>query len=338
MFSVVIPLYNKQDTIRDTLESVRKQTFEEFEVVVIDDGSTDGSPEIVQDFVVSDARFRVFRQENAHVSAARNHGVRRSCGHLVAFLDADDFWKPDHLENLKTLYQSYPEAGMYGTAYTRHYTSGGAVAMVVAQFEGAHGLIGDYFKLAQECQFVYTSSIAVPKRVLDGIDGFSENEKSGGEDLDVWMRVAIHHKVAYFGQSTVVYNCGVPNQLTQKTSESRRVGVLYLKNLAEAYAANRFVGDQARSVKRYLDHHCFKLIGFQFRRTMSLSEIKSFLERSGYDRLEPSPAIRMVLRLPYARIWSFVFLVRRCLHSRQLIKLFGGAIRRNGMLYTLNIS
>ncbi|NLZ30356.1 MAG: glycosyltransferase family 2 protein, partial [Methanomicrobiales archaeon] len=113
--SVVIPLYNKAPYIARALSSIIAQTRQDFEVIVIDDGSTDGGEEIVRGF--DDPRIRVIRQENRGVSAARNRGIEAARADFIAFLDADDEWMPTHLGALLRLRGRYPRAGAYGTAY-----------------------------------------------------------------------------------------------------------------------------------------------------------------------------------------------------------------------------
>ena len=115
MISVVIPLYNKERQIAHTLRSVFAQTFQDFEVVIVDDGSTDGSVAEVEKF--TDSRIRLIRQVNAGVAAARNRGIEEAQGELIAFLDADDEWKPEYLATQYHLYQKYPECSVYACNY-----------------------------------------------------------------------------------------------------------------------------------------------------------------------------------------------------------------------------
>ena len=103
MISVVIPLYNKEKQVAHTLQSVLRQTFQDFEIVIVDDGSTDHSVEEVEK--VRDTRIRLVHQQNAGVSAARNRGISEAKYDLIAFLDADDEWKPEYLETQYGLYQ-----------------------------------------------------------------------------------------------------------------------------------------------------------------------------------------------------------------------------------------
>ena len=94
-FSIVIPLYNKQDCIRQALDCVFNQSFQDFEVIVVDDGSTDRGAEIVREY--KDERLRLVSQKNSGVSAARNAGIAAAHNSWIAFLDADDIWTHLHL-------------------------------------------------------------------------------------------------------------------------------------------------------------------------------------------------------------------------------------------------
>src|SRR5690606_18820867 len=117
MFSIVIPLYNKEQSVTNTLQSVLNQTFTEFEVVIVNDGSTDNSVEKVEAF--NDPRIRLIHQANAGVSAARNKGIKEANYEWIAFLDADDLWMEDHLQVLNQMIQEYPEYKVFCTSYIR---------------------------------------------------------------------------------------------------------------------------------------------------------------------------------------------------------------------------
>jgi len=117
--SVVIPLYNKGRYISEAIDSVLAQTVRDFELIIVDGGSTDGSLEIVAGY--TDPRITCFLQEGKGVSTARNQAVQRANAELIAFLDADDAWYPDFLETILKLRQDYPAAGMYGTGYEVYF-------------------------------------------------------------------------------------------------------------------------------------------------------------------------------------------------------------------------
>jgi glycosyltransferase involved in cell wall biosynthesis len=113
--SVVIPLFNKDNYIERAIRSILDQTSPCSEIVVVDDGSTDGGHRIVES--IEDYRIRLFRQQNQGCSAARNKGIEEARGELVAFLDADDEWKPWFLEVILGLWTKHSEAGAYATTY-----------------------------------------------------------------------------------------------------------------------------------------------------------------------------------------------------------------------------
>ena len=121
-FSVVIPVYNKEKEIRSTLETVLVQSFIDFEVVLVDDGSSDGSMEIVKG--IKDSRIRLFSQKNQGVSAARNAGIRQAVGQYIALLDADDRWEPSYLKEQYDLIQKYPQCGVFAVNYSYVYVGG----------------------------------------------------------------------------------------------------------------------------------------------------------------------------------------------------------------------
>ena len=106
MISIVIPLYNKKELIVKTVQSILNQTYHNFEIIIVDDGSTDGSADEVK--TIKDSRIRLISQKNSGVASARNRGIKESQGDFVAFIDADDLWSPDYLYTLISLTQNYP--------------------------------------------------------------------------------------------------------------------------------------------------------------------------------------------------------------------------------------
>lgn len=113
--SVVIPLYNKEQYIERTIISILSQTFQDFEIIIVDDGSTDGSVERAETW--ADDRIKVLKMEHKGASAARNKGILAATAELITFIDADDEWKPGFLEKIIYLKDKYPECGAYATSY-----------------------------------------------------------------------------------------------------------------------------------------------------------------------------------------------------------------------------
>jgi glycosyltransferase involved in cell wall biosynthesis len=208
--SVVIPLYNKGPHIERALHSVRSQTAPPGEIIVIDDGSTDRGGEVVQSF--TDPRIRLIRQKNQGVSAARNRGIAEAQGEIIAFLDADDEWRPNFLAIIQKLRQGYPEAGLYATAYAVVSPQGKQQSRIFKLFQSdrAHGLITDYFRVALGFP-VWTSAAAVPRRVLDEVGGFRVSEVQE-EDVDLWLRIALGYPMAWSSEPAAVYHKDATNR------------------------------------------------------------------------------------------------------------------------------
>ena len=128
IISIIIPLFNKELFIKQTLLSVLNQTFSEFEIIIINDGSTDKSVTIIND--IDDKRITLYTTKNKGVSHARNYGFSKANTDLIAFLDADDLWEPNHLENLHTLYTNFPNCGLYATNYHKQFFYGKKIKII----------------------------------------------------------------------------------------------------------------------------------------------------------------------------------------------------------------
>jgi glycosyltransferase involved in cell wall biosynthesis len=190
-----VPLYNKQAFVERCLQSILAQTITNFEIVVVDDGSTDQSAAVVSG--LGDPRIRLIHQKNTGVAGARNRGIQEAAGPLIALLDADDSWAPEFLEAILDLAAAYPSAGMYATGIRRHF---GELAYSDVTWNhsgpGTAVLIENYFVAALEGGFVSSSSVAIPKAVLDRVGGFPLGQALG-EDRDLWGRILARYPLAY---------------------------------------------------------------------------------------------------------------------------------------------
>lgn len=214
--SIIIPLFNKEKYIERAIRSVLSQTIQTYELIIIDDGSTDKSVDKVRTFV--DARIRLFHQRNLGVSAARNHGISKAKYELVAFLDADDEWRPTFLDTILHLVHQFPEAGAFATAFEYCKEPGGQrwppriEAIPPALKEG---LISNYFRSSLGDEQFFTSSIVVRKNALERIGGFPERERLQ-EDLVFFAEIAIHYPIAYsriIGVTYYLNETGTANQI-----------------------------------------------------------------------------------------------------------------------------
>lgn len=207
MISIIIPLYNKEASIATALRGVLAQSYQDFEVVVVDDGSTDGGAAVVETF--DDPRIRLIRQENGGVSAARNRGIAEAKGEHVAFLDADDEWMPQFLEEIAALQMEFPQCKAQATAYVNHNNEGhNPIVLNRLPFKGERGVLSNYFEVAS-CSHPPVCSICVciDRDLLQEIGGFPMGIKSG-EDLLTWARIAVRTQWAYSLKPYAIYNMG----------------------------------------------------------------------------------------------------------------------------------
>lgn len=204
-FSVIIPLYNKAPYVRKTVESVLRQTFDDYELVIIDNGSNDGSSEIVASF--TDPRIRIVRlEENVGVSNARNKGVELSTAPYITFLDADDWWEPTFLEEMRGLIERHQDAGIYATGYYIVKNSKKRLAPIGVDegfIEGEINYCAVYAKTL--CMPLTSISVAIPRAVFDESGGFKPLLKLG-EDFDLWIRIALRHKAEFLNKPLSNYN------------------------------------------------------------------------------------------------------------------------------------
>jgi glycosyltransferase involved in cell wall biosynthesis len=213
LVSVVIPLYNKRNYIGRAICSLLAQTIDDFEIIIVDDGSIDGSSDVVKTFL--DTRIRLIRQENQGVSVARNNGVRNSRADFIAFLDADDEWLPDHLKTLLRLRNDYPLAGLFTTAYKIHKPNGKVRSAIyrVIPTNPREGLIPNYFKSATLGDSpMNSSSIGIPKIIFNEFKGFPEGAW-WGEDTDLFGRIALKYPIAFSWEGGVIYHWDASNRV-----------------------------------------------------------------------------------------------------------------------------
>ncbi len=195
-FSVIIPLYNKEKFIERAINSVLNQTMQNFELIIIDDGSTDKSLDVVKFF--NDDRIRLISKKNEGVSIARNTGILISKSDYIAFLDADDEWLVDFLETIQNLISRFPEAKTFSTAIKRENKNGDFLDIYFSTLPEHpwSGEINLFKVLAYDASPVTSSSVCVHKDVFKTIGMFPIGIKRG-EDLDTWIRIFLNYKIAF---------------------------------------------------------------------------------------------------------------------------------------------
>ena len=215
MFDVVMPLYNKGKFVEATIESVLAQRHGEWRLFVVDDGSSDNGVELVRRF--SDPRVKLIEQSNKGVGPARNRGIREGTADWIAFLDADDVWNPDHLEELAALRTAFPEAVLLGCAFRRF---SGAVEPGPSARQGRRRLSRYFADCARGQELLVTSSAAVSRAALAAVGDFKP--LPGNEDVELWARLALTGPVAVSSRQTVNYR--VDSGGITDTARRMRVG------------------------------------------------------------------------------------------------------------------
>ncbi len=213
LVSVIIPVYNKRNFLPRTLRSVLRQSFRNFEVILVDDGSTDGGIDVIR--AVRDSRIRIIEQSNQGECAARNTGIALARGRLLAFLDADDSWEPDFLSTIVDLRRRYPAAGLYATNYYiktfgQEARPAGIVGLPIwtKRFQS-----NDYFRLGTGGELpISASSVCIPRHVINEVGGFPLGEKMGG-DQHVWWRICARYPFAFDTTCLATYHRDADNRV-----------------------------------------------------------------------------------------------------------------------------
>lgn len=222
-FSVIIPLYNKARYVAKAIGSVLSQTFNDYELVIVDDGSTDQSAEIALQIIETHENCRLINQANAGVSVARNNGVAVSDGEFLCFLDADDWWEPTFLEEMTKLIAEFPDAGIYGTNYTivNETKRKTRVAKIGVDKGFEKGYI-NYCQVYAKTMYMplWTGAVCIPRMVFEEMQGFPKGIKLG-EDFLLWIKVALKYKVLFLNKHLSYYNQDVEGV-------NRGVGLLHM--------------------------------------------------------------------------------------------------------------
>lgn len=201
--SVVIPLFNKAENIERTLNSILLQTYPPHQIIVVDDGSTDSGADLVSSY--EKRGVKLIRQRNQGVSAARNTGIQFATSDYVALLDADDYWKPNHLQVLSELINLYPQAGLLSTAYDI-YRAGDIYRPKSVFTDGWSGLLECFLSsYRQDLTLVCSTTACVRKELCIEVGGFPLGVKRG-EDIILWLKLALKAPVAHASIVTATYN------------------------------------------------------------------------------------------------------------------------------------
>ena len=294
IFSVVIPLFNKENFIERTLKSVLSQSFNDFELIVINDGSTDKSLEITENILKERGNCKIINQVNKGLSAARNRGIRESKGELIAFLDADDLWKHDFLNCIYFLSNKYHNEKVFATNCESFYI-GKNQNLIDDTFDYNHELISDYF-MRQRNMFSY-SSVVFNKSIFKDI-GFFDEHINFGEEEDFTIRCFLKYKLVYCKNIKAFRLDGISNQLTSPKKNSNRIIPDYNKYLVKS---------ENISLKKYIDFVHYKLLVL-FKMEANQSKVKFYKEKIDVSNLSFIQKIKYYLPIKLFYVLKSIYL------------------------------
>lgn len=209
--STIITAYNSEHFLGDAIDSALAQTHRAHEIIVVDDGSTDGTAKLVEGYRNS---VRLIYQQNAGPAAARNHGVRAASGTWVAFLDSDDLWMPDKLQ----WQLARADATGVGFVYTNRENFGECAHVSRYQSDTVTLLEGDIYEQLLVRNFITLSSVMIRRDLFLQSGGFNENlSLKAVEDWELWLRIAARHHVALCSEPLVQYRFN-PNGISRNVS------------------------------------------------------------------------------------------------------------------------
>ena len=287
MISVVIPLYNKEQSIVATIQSVLAQTYTDYELVVVDDGSTDNSISVVRKRIseLENERIRVIHKENGGVSSARNRGIEESKGEYIAFLDADDLWAPNYLATLAALIADFPNAGLYGLGYVE--MKGDQSSMSDRNdIPVQRGWVSHPWKMRKG---LWTGSVTASRDRLLKL-GMFDTRMTHGEDLDMWWRLILDGGLVEDSTCCAFYRLDAENRAMDKVIPLEKHIPYYMDKFAEARADNA-------EFRRFFDKQMvYRLYPYLFDRRYR-AEAREIARKLDYTQLKRSMYFRM--RYPY---------------------------------------
>ena len=327
LISVVIPLYNGAQYIHRSIQSVLDQSYTEFELIVVDDGSDDGGGDIVLEF--TDTRLRLVRQENAGVSAARNKGIAEGRSKYIAFLDADDEWNAGFLDAVVNLTNKYPQAGIYGAGYRMVFPKGPVVEVTAEEAINQQTwlLVTDYFYRSNGGSLIHASGVMIPRHIFEELGSFKVGEHHG-EDLEMWARIALHYPIGY--DTRILFSFHQTGMIKKKRFHKLpkyephvRMLQAFLNNTPGSLVNQKII--RAHIKDRYLKS-CFWFISNSSRAATLVFTKDNHAEVW-------APLVNKLIRIP--PLWPFMRFVAwiyRVPKSRLVMKFRGGKYVSHGVL------
>lgn len=294
MISIVIPLYNKEKAIVGTLDSVLAQTYTDYEILVVDDGSTDESRGVVEKYIIihQSAPITLIRKENGGVCSARNKGIREAKGEYIALLDADDLWDKEYLAEQVKMIRDFPNAVMWGINFAEMSNGKLVRELATGLPKGFRGYVEHYFQMPGRVSDLFcSSSVVIRKEVFSKVGGFDERIKYS-EDNDMWWRIVATCPVAFFDKYMCFYRFDAENRALH-----RKIWLKYdLPFFVDKYRKSIFC--QNKVFYTYINRYSAQWIArYYFETRDQINDAKNASKKLDYSVI--SPKYRLLFGLPY---------------------------------------
>ncbi|GIZ10486.1 glycosyltransferase family A protein [Flavobacterium sp. UMI-01] len=280
-FSVIITLYNKENFITNTLSSVLNQSFTNFEVIIINDGSTDSSEEKVIEF--KDSRISYFYTENRGVSHARNLGIKKAKSNYIAFIDGDDYWYPNFLLEMHRTIELFPEQNIFSAAIEIEVFNKTFPAKYSLKKTRDHEVV-NYFNASLNKSIIWTSCAVFHKNVFENVGVFDPNIKIS-EDTDLWIRLGLVYPIVFNWKILAKYICN-------PSSTSRNWNYIMEESTFCKYKEEEKTN---KPLKKFLDLNRFTM-SIKCKLNSDLTNYKAYYKKIDFKNLSPKRII--LLHLP----------------------------------------
>ncbi len=272
LISVIIPLFNKEISVTHAIQSVLNQTYTNFELIIVDDGSTDSSLKVVN--LIKDSRIRLYNKSNGGVSSARNYGINLAKSNLISFLDADDLWESTFLFEMVELSKDFPECGIYclGIDQVTNDVISHSIFFIPKDFRG---IIEDYFCHAKKSVLFSSSSVLIDTSILK-FDSYFDERIVIGEDIFLWYRIALKTQVCFYNKVLSFYIFSAENRAMNKKVDFSKS---YLNYIHEIEDFNNI------SYKSFINYQCIRELFFLFRRyNITNNQFESYLSKLDFTQ------------------------------------------------------
>ncbi|WP_200157884.1 glycosyltransferase family 2 protein [Allochromatium vinosum] len=318
--SAVIPAYNAETFLKRSVDSALAQTFQPLEIIVVDDGSTDGTAEIAKRYGEA---IRYIRQENGGGSAARNTGIKAAQGDWIAFLDVDDQWRPHHLANAAKVLRKHPEIMWYGAPVDQYIHETGK--LVAAYKEKKPGILvdgtyfDDYLIAFPPYAHFSTPTMVINRSVFSRV-GVFKSELTVGEDIDLWFRIGLHFpKVGYCHEVAAnIYKRGTSLSYTKQSD--------YRKSLATYCERERLAEEMGEEARRRVEPRIMYWVTKLLKASLSCGDTAAVREIYSIYSRRLAPRWRWAARLYLAAPWATrpAFALRNAMSAKQRAFQAGG--------------